>query len=368
MRIAVNLTWMTPGRVGGSEEYLTRQLMGIEPAGFGGEFDVELFVDRAFRSAHPELAERFATAAMPPAGDRRVVRIGLEHTWLVSRTRHADVVHHGGGTAPLFGAGSVVLTVHDLQYRTFPHYFSSARRRYLDAMMPRSVRRARVVAVPTSTVRESVVDAFGVAPEHVVVVPHGVPDVEMPGADRIASVRSGYGIGDRPYVTYPAITHPHKAHRVVIEMLDHLDDDTVVVLVGGAGAAETDVDAAVRASGHADRVVRTGRVPAEDRDALIAGADALVFPSEFEGFGAPVVEAMALDTPVVCSSAPALVEVVGDAGIIVPDAAGSAWADAVEMARTRRDDLIERGRVRRTDFTVEASGRAIARVWREAAS
>jgi glycosyltransferase involved in cell wall biosynthesis len=109
-------------------------------------------------------------------------------------------------------------------------------------------------------------------------------------------------------------------------------------------------------------------VPAADRDALIAGADALVFPSEFEGFGAPVVEAMALDTPVVCSSAPALVEVVGGAGIVVPDATGAAWADAVVTARTRRDDLIERGRVRRADFTVEASGRAIAGVWREAAS
>ena len=104
----------------------------------------------------------------------------------------------------------------------------------------------------------------------------------------------------------------------------------------------------------------------DDRDALIAGADALVFPSEFEGFGAPVVEAMELGTPVVSSDAEALVEVVGDAGIVVGSATGEAWAAAVGAARERRAELVAARTRRRQDFTVEVSGDSIMAAYRQA--
>jgi alpha-1,3-rhamnosyl/mannosyltransferase len=361
-RVAVNLTWMTPGRVGGSEEYLTRQLCGISPS----EFDVEIYCDRRFDECHPDLAERFRTTAMPSIGDRRAMRIALEHTWLAVVARGADVVHHGGGTAPMIGSGPFVLTIHDLQYLRYPCYFSGARRRYLRAVVPRSARRAAVIAVPTAFVRDDVIEAFGVAAERAVVVPHGVPAITPPDADRIERARRRHSVGGRPYVIYPAITHPHKGHRVLVEMLDHLGDDTAVVLIGSEGAAEADLRRAVAASAQAARVVRAGRVSAADRDALVAGAEALVFPSEFEGFGAPVIEAMALGTPVVCSAADALVEVAGDAAVIVATADGAAWADGVIAARAQRDDLVARGRRRRDAFTVDASGRALAAAYRQA--
>lgn len=364
MRVAVNLTWLSPGRVGGSEEYLTRQLAGVDDA----EFDVELFVDPAFASAHDALARRLRTHAVPVRGGGRGVRVLAEHSWLAVRTRGFDLVHHGGGTAPLVGGRPTVVTVHDLQYRTFPQYFGAARRRYLDAMTPRAVRAAAVTAVPSGFVRDEVVAAFDVDPEAVVVVPHGVPDLRRPAPERIAAVRERWGLGGRPFVVYPAITHPHKGHLVLIDLLDHLDDDTMLVLPGGSGAAETSLDRAIGRSRHRARVVRTGRVPDADRDALVADADVLAFPSEFEGFGAPVVEAMTLDTPVVCSDAPALVEVVGDAGIVVRRADGPSWAEGVAEARRRRDELVQAGRERRRRFTVAAAGDAIMAVYRRAAS
>lgn len=366
MRVAVNLTWLTPGRVGGSEEYLTRQLLGVDRS----EFAVELYAEPAFGEAHPVLVDRFGFRPMPAAG-HRATRIALEHTWLGARVRGADVIHHGGGTMPLFGggpAGRAVLTVHDLQYLRYPEYFGAARRRYLAAMVPRSVERARVVTVPSAFVRDHLCEAFGVSDESVVVVPHGVPDTGIPGPDDVAEARARYGVGDRPYVVYPAITHPHKGHAVLVEMLDHLDSETALVLVGGQGAAERALESAIESSGHEVRVVRTGRVPDHDRDALVAGADVLVFPSEFEGFGAPVVEAMALGTPVVCSSADALVEVVGDAGVVVAERSGSAWAAAVDEARRSADELVAAGRRRRRWFTIEASGAAISSAYRMAAS
>ena len=91
------------------------------------------------------------------------------------------------------------------------------------------------------------------------------------------------------------------------------------------------------------RVVRPGRVPAADRDGLIALAEALVFPSEYEGFGAPVVEAMALGTPVVCSDQAALAEVVGDAGIVLPRDV-DAWAGALDEVAAATADALVAGR------------------------
>lgn len=360
--VAVNLLWIAPGRVGGSEQYLERQLLGLVAA----DVHATVFCTRAFAGAHPDLAERHAQVLAPGGQDWRAGRIAAEHTWLARRTRTADVVHHGGGTTPLIGRRPIVLTVHDLQYLTFPHYFSRARRAYLDEMMPRSVRRAAVVAVPSAYVRSTVVDAFGVDPDRVVVVPHGVPAVFDATPDELRAVRRRTGIAGRPYVVYPAITHPHKGHRVLVEMLDHLDPDVQLVLLGGEGAAEQELRSSIAASPHRDRVHRLGRVPDHERDALVAHAEALVFPSEYEGFGAPLVEAMALGTPIVCSAAAAVAEVAGDAGVVVAERSGAAWADGVVRARRDRQQLVERGHARRADFTLAASGAALADAYRTA--
>jgi glycosyltransferase involved in cell wall biosynthesis len=364
IRVAVNLTWVAPGRVGGSEEYLVRQLSGLAD---GNGIEPTIYCQPAFATAHPGLGSRFPVVTVPLQRDRRSTRILAEHSWLAARTRSADVVHHGGGTAPLIGRRPILLTVHDLQYLRYPEYFGRGRHSYLDRMMPRSVRRAATVAVPSQYVAGRIVEQFGIDSERVVVVPHGVPGLARPTDEVIAATRARHRLGDRPFVVYPAITHPHKGHAVLVAMLDHLDPEIMVVMVGGAGAAEAHVERAIAASSHAERVVRTGRVQEAERDALIYAASALVFPSEYEGFGAPVVEAMVLETPVVCSDAEAVVEVVGDAAVIVADPSPEAWADGVRRAIEQRHRLIESGRARRQHFTLEGSGRALAEAYRRAA-
>jgi glycosyltransferase involved in cell wall biosynthesis len=365
LRVAVNLTWLAPGRVGGSEEYLVRQLSGLpdDPS-----IQPTIYCQSTLAEAHPALVARFPSVAVPLRRDRRSLRILAEHTWLAAYTRSADLVHHGGGTAPMIGRRPVVLTVHDLQYLSYPEHFGRARHSYLDRMMPRSVHRAEVVTVPSAYVKRTVVDAFGADPDKVVVVPHGVPELAKPPATEVEATLARYGVGSRPFVVYPAITHPHKGHAVLIEMLAHLDSEIAVVLVGGEGTAEAAVRHSIAASGRADRVVRTGRVPVADRDALISAAAALVFPSEYEGFGAPLVEAMVLDTPVVCSRAEAVIEVVGPAAVVVDDAGPRAWAAGVLEALDRRAELVGLGRVRRREFTPEISGEALAAAYRQASS
>jgi alpha-1,3-rhamnosyl/mannosyltransferase len=363
--VAVNLMWCVPGQVGGSEQYLVRQLLGL--AGQSSEFRPTLYCLASFVDVHPELAALFPMVPAPISGADRPRRIIAEHTWLRRRTRGVDLVHHGGGTAPLGGTRPFVLTIHDLQYLTHPDYLSASKLRYLSSVIPRSVRAASVVAVPTEYVRRTVVEAYGTDPSRVVVVPHGVePSL---GADAPAEdeLRARYGLGAGAVLVFPAITHPHKGHRFLLDaMARHWDGhDLRLVLLGGAGTADSEVVEAIATRGLNDRVVRPGRVPDADRDGLIALADALVFPSEYEGFGAPVVEAMALGTPVICSDQPALAEVVGDAGLVLPRDL-DAWADALDVVSERAPEMVAAGRRRARSFTAARSGEGLVRAYRRA--
>lgn len=363
--VAVNLLWCVPGEVGGSEQYLVRQLLGL--AECPGEFLPTLYCLPAFVDAHPELAELFPMVTAAITGDRRPRRVVAEHTWLRRRTGSAALVHHGGGTAPVGGHRPIVLTIHDLQYLTHPEYLTPNKRRYLSWAIPRSVRAASTIAVPTEYVRSTVVDAYGADPERIVVVPHGVEPTIGSGARSEFELRRDHGLGSGRVLVFPAITHPHKGHGFLLEvMARHWDDpDLRLVLLGGAGSAENEVAAAIDRLGLGRRVVRPGRVSDADRDGLIALADALVFPSEYEGFGAPVVEAMALGTPVICSDQPALAEVVGDAGLVLPREF-EAWADALDVVAARSDELRVAGRRRARTFTARRSGEQLATAYRAA--
>ncbi len=363
--VAVNLLWCVPGDVGGSEQYLVRQLLGL--AERPGEFLPTLYCLPAFVDAHPELTELYPTVTAAISGDERSRRVVAEHTWLRRRTGTAALVHHGGGTAPVGGHRPIVLTIHDLQYLTHPEYLTSKKLRYLSWAIPRSVRSAAVVAVPTEYVRSTVVDAYGTDPGRIVVVPHGVEPTIGTGARSEFELRRDHGLGAGRVLVFPAITHPHKSHRFLLEvMAQHWDDpDLRLVLLGGTGSAEAEVAAAIHRLGLGRRVVRPGRVPDADRDGLIALADALVFPSEYEGFGAPVVEAMALGTPVICSDQPALAEVVGDAGLVLPRDA-DAWADALDVVAHRSGELRAAGRRRAAAFTARRSGEQLAVAYRAA--
>lgn len=360
--VAVNLLWCVPGDVGGSEQYLVRQLLGL--ASHPTPFVPTLYCLPSFVDAHPELASLYPMRAAAITGTSRPRRVLAEHTWLRRRTSDADLVHHGGGTTPTVGRRPIVLTIHDLQYLTHPEYLTPTKRRYLERTIPRSVGRAAVVAVPTEYVRTTVIDAYDVDADRVRVVPHGVESTLGADAPSASELRRDYGLGDGPMIVYPAITHPHKNHRFLLEVmaLHWTDPDLRLVLLGGRGAAEAEVAADIVRRGLEHRVIRPGRVPDAHRDGLIAAADALVFPSEYEGFGAPAVEAMALGTPVICSDQPALAEVVGDAGLVLPLDV-EAWAGALDTIAARADEMRSAGRTRASAFSTERSGAELAAVY-----
>jgi alpha-1,3-rhamnosyl/mannosyltransferase len=364
MKVAVNMLWCLPGAVGGSEQYLVRQLVGARQ--LDASFDLTLFTTPGFRDVHQRSLPdaRFVTA--PIDGHRRALRIAAEHTWLYARSSGFDLVQHGGGTAPRLARHPYVLTLHDLQYRTFPQYFSSAKRRYLDAAIPGSARRAELVTVPSEYVRGSAIRELGLSPDRVMVVPHGYEPELLVARTPEDELRATYALGDGPVVVFPAMSAPHKNHVFLVDLLRErwTDPDLRLVLIGGPGLAEEELRGAIAAApDHVRRrIVRPGRVSDADKNGLIAMAAALVFPSTYEGFGAPLIEAMALGTPFICSDATCLPDVAGDAGIVAP-LQPDAWAAALPEAIARHDQLVASGRRRVEAFTSERSGEALLAAW-----
>jgi alpha-1,3-rhamnosyl/mannosyltransferase len=351
--------------VGGAEEYLVRQIIGATEAADDVAF--RIVAPPGLAEAHPTISHLFETYDGPLPVSRLSARLIEEVRWLPGKLATVDVVHHGNAIVPWRSPGPIVLTIHDLQYLTFPGHFTRARLNYLRWMVPRSARQASAIAVPSNFVKQTVVEAFAVPEERVHVVPHGYdPPARAPGSE--ANVRERYGLANRHVLVYPAATYPHKRHEFLIDLMAGplAKDDYVLVLPGAAGRAERAVLEAIHARGQQARVLRTGRVPDADRDVLIAMADALVFPSEYEGFGAPVLEAMALGTPVICNDRAALPEVVGDAALVRPlDLDG--WGVAVGKAAHDPGDLVRRGRARAKQFSIRGSGEALVTVYRLAA-
>jgi glycosyltransferase involved in cell wall biosynthesis len=355
--IGVNLSWCVPSKVGGSEQYLTRQLAGLAmiPEALH-KLRVTMYAPQHFSAAHRELSNSFHIVEMPTDGHNRGLRIAYENTGLARHTKTNALVHHGGGTMPFRGNKTTLLTVHDVQYLSYPEYFSPIRLRYLAAMMPRSLRRATAVAVPSAYVRDTLIQKFHLAEDDVFVVRHGVEMVDRSDVDVTTAVRR-HGLESVPYFIYPAMTHPHKNHQFLITLLSgpwrHRSEH--IVFIGHEGRAHNEVMNAIAASGCAHRVHMLGRVEGAERDALVAGAEALVFPSQYEGFGAPLIEAMSLQVPVVCSNVTSLPGVAGDAALVLP-LTTDAWAAMPQQVEMNRASLVLRGVERAREFSLAASG------------
>jgi len=365
-KVGINLLWMVPGVVGGSETYTTRLLHGLTERDSSMEY--VLFALPQFASAHPDLSSHFETAYAPLTGQWKSFRVAGENSWLArqSRKRKIDLLHHAGGVLPLFPSERPVLTIHDLQYLYYPEYFTRTKLVYLRQMVPRSAENARLVLTPSEFTRRSVIERLNIDPSVVVTVPHGI----SPREDKVdaSDIRDRYGI-EGPFFLYPAATYPHKNHLVLMQAFWRtlkVHPNTSLVLTGAKAWAEWKVAAGMRQRileevknlGIEKQVKMLGYVPARDLDALYQEATAVTFASRFEGFGAPVLEAMARGCPVIASNATALPEVVARAGRLVSPDNPEDWCNAMCHLledEDQRSILIKLGHERAKDFAWTAS-------------
>jgi alpha-1,3-rhamnosyl/mannosyltransferase len=364
IRVGWNLLWLVPGVVGGSEEYTTRLLAAVADAE-PDDVELVLFTNNAFEAAYPDLVPGVPRVTLPLSGRSKPLRVLAETTWLGWQAKRLDVdlVHHLGGVLPDWHPTPTVLTIHDLQPLAMPAHFSSVKRMFSARMIPRSVAAATGIVTLTEFTRHDLTRRLGVEADRVAVIPPGL-DLPDPTGDEVSgeAVRARLDLDDRPFFLYPAITYPHKNHFLLLRAMARLRHrDALLVLTGGAAQMEDQLTTTAAALGLAGRVRRTGRIPVADLDSLYREATALTFPSRYEGFGLPVLEAMSRGCPVIAADETALPEVVGDAGRLLPVDDPHRWSETMDRLLdnpSEREELARAGylRARTYDWSASADG------------
>ncbi len=319
------------------------------------------------RQLAPELPRGVtaATASIPARVARalweRADRLVIER-W----TGPVDVVHALNFVAPPAHA-PVVVMIHDLTVVRYPELCTADTRRY-PAAIARALRRGAHVHVPSDFVADEVRDAFDLDVGRVTRVYSGLSP-SQPG-DATAGRRLA---GADRYVLAVGTVEPRKNLPTLVRAFDALaarDDSMHLVIAGPDGWGHEQLEEARARARHRDRIRRLGYVTKGDRSDLIAGTTAFAYPSIYEGFGFPPLEAMAAGVPVVAARAGALPEVLGDAALLVDPADDTALADALERAvaddglRTR---LIAAGRARSARYTWPAAAAALVDLYRSLA-
>lgn len=263
-----------------------------------------------------------------------------------------------------------VLTVHDLIFRRYPAHHKRLNRWYLNATMPLFCRRAgHIIAVSEQTKRD-VVAAYGIPAGKVTVIYEAAdPRFQPQSAEAITAARSRFGLPDR-YVLFVGTIEPRKNLGRVLAAFEQLHAERLtdaLVIVGKRGWLYDDFFARLEASPAKQAVIFPGFVPDANLPAVYAGAQALAFPSEFEGFGLPVLEAMACGAPVVCSSTSSLPEVAGEAAVLVDPLDQEALTDGLRRILANpalADDLRARGLAQAAHFSWERAAEETLAVYR----
>jgi glycosyltransferase involved in cell wall biosynthesis len=301
----------------------------------------------------PELVPEGIEPVELPAHSQPI-RMAWSLPRLLRRMRPA-LTHFQHVIAPGAPARTVV-TIHDLSFERDPTVMGARDRFFFRTMVPRSVRRAdRVLAVSGRTKRD-LVEYYGLDEAKVVVTRNGVDPLFRPDGDR----RDG-----DPYLLFVGALQPRKDPVVAIEALSLTSSGLRLVLVGPDKGAERDARNAVSRLGLNGRVEFAGHVAKDELARLYRGAEALVFPSRYEGFGLPVVEAMASGTPVVATAAGALPEVAGEAAILVDPADPVALAGGIERALVDRERLVQAGLEQVRKYSWRETARRTLAVYRE---
>lgn len=279
-------------------------------------------------------------------------------------TGAVDVVHGTNFAVPPVGRGtSAVVTVHDLTPLRFPAWAGPGTNVF-PAVVRRAVRRGAWVHTPSQFVAGEVADLLGADPARVVAVHHGVPPVpESTGPPPV----------DGPYVLALGTIEPRKDLPSLVRAFDAVAEahaDLSLVVAGPDGWGTQAFQDAVAAARHAARIRRLGWVDVEQRAALLRHAAVYAYPSRYEGFGFPPLEAMAAGIPVVATTAGALPEVLGDGASLVPPNDAEALADAIQQVLVddaARGALLDRGARRVAAFDWRRCADGLAQLYRRAA-
>ncbi len=346
--------------------------LGSESAGA----DLAVVCQRADEERYGRLAPSARIVAGPAALGHRPARLAWEQSGLpvVAQQVAADVIHMPHFSMPLRPGRPTVVTVHDVTYFTEPEEHSAASTLFFKSAIRTATRRASRLIVPSNATRDELVRLLGMDPAKIDVAYHGVDHrlFHRPEPRQVNQVSARLGLHGKPYVAFLGSLEPRKNVAALVRgwaaAVTDLADPPALVLGGGGGWSE-EMDAAVATVPPHLRLCRPGYLPFADLPGFLGGALVVAFPSRGEGFGLPVLEAMACGAPVLTTHRTSLPEVGGDAvAYTEPD------ADSITVALRallddpqRRDTLGAAGYTRSQEFTWAASAAAHLASYKRAA-
>ena len=288
--------------------------------------------------------------------------------------KNDNITHFFNYIVPPGVSGRTVVTVHDMVYKAFPETVRARTKYMLDMGLKSSMKRADLIVTDSEFSKSEILKYFPKHESKIRVVPCGV-DLERfsPCRDneKITAVKKNLEI-EGEYFLYLGTIEPRKNLERLIQaygiFAGRCSDAPKLVLAGGKGWLYDSIFAKVNELKLEDRVIFTKYVPSEDMNALMCGALAFVFPSIYEGFGMPPLEAMACGVPVLASNAASLPEVTGDCGVIVDPYSAEAIADGMERLysdSSLRQQLSEQGIERAKGFTWDKSAEILYNVYKE---
>jgi glycosyltransferase involved in cell wall biosynthesis len=363
IHIGLNLIFLVPGETGGME-VAARELIPalLDQAPPGVRFTA--FINREAAAAGGPWGELLPAVTVPVKARSRAEWVLGEQALLPRLAARAgvDLVHSLASTAPLRGRFRRVVTVHDLIYARFPEAHSRLREIGMGVLVPRAARRSDRVIADSQSTRDDLVELVGISSSRIDVVPLGLGSLQRAAPLAGGETRARFDLDERRVVLSLSAKRPHKNLLALIDALALIpaEDRPVLVLPG----YPTRHEAELREHARAVRVERDVRFPAwvsaEELEGLWALARAFVFPSLYEGFGLPVLEAMARGVPVACSNASSLPEVVGDAALLFDPRRTSEIAGALVRLlddQPTRERLSALGRARSELFTWDRAAR-----------
>ena len=359
--VGLNLIFLVPGETGGMEVYARELLAAMKgSAPVGMRFTA--FVNREAAEDPGPWRDLGKTVVVPVRASRRTEWVRGEQQLLprLAAREGVGLLHSLASTAPAWGRFRRVVTVHDLIYRRFPEAHAGMRSIGMRFLVPLAVRRSdRVIADSQSTKRD-LVELLNTPAERIDVVPLGLglPARTPPADEHI--VREHFALGGRSVLLSLSAKRAHKNLGALLEAMAMLEQRPVLVLAGYPTAHERELRQRAIELGLEDDVRWVGWVEPALLEGLWALTQAFVFPSLYEGFGLPVLEAMARGVPVACSNASSLPEVAGDAALLFDPGDPGALAQALGRLLTGGPDierLIAAGRARAAEFTWERTAR-----------
>jgi glycosyltransferase involved in cell wall biosynthesis len=361
MHVGLNLIFLVPGETGGMEVAARETIPALVAAAPAGT----RFTAFVGRDVGPgpwdELVEK---VEVPVRASNRMQWVRGEQTLLprLAESAGIDVLHSLASTSPARGRFTRVVTVHDLIYRILPEAHIGARALGMRVLVPLAARRAhRIVAVSENTKRD-IVQLLGVPAERIdVVYPgHGSPSGVAPLAE--SELRRRLDLGDRPVLLSLSAKRRHKNLALLLDALAELEERPILVLAGYPTDYERELRARADALGIAADVRWPGWLSPEEVEALWKVTVAFVFPSLYEGFGAPPLEAMARGVPVACSDIGPMPEIAGGAALLFDPHDPLSLAAALRKLLAGGSDieaLRRAGVARAAQFTWERTARGL---------